>query len=463
MTEPNLLADFIAICDEDHVSTKKLDLIAYTSDLASLPRLIKQMYNIKTPQYIIRPSSSEQISKILKIATQYKIPFTSRAGVSSGTGAAIPIDGGIVLDLTQMRTIISIDTDFAQVTVQPGITWYQLNFILKKYGYMTGIYPSSAPSATVGGFVSTGGYAGIGTPKYGTIGRQIQKLKIILPNGKESEVYPPLTSLFIGAEGTLGIITEITLRIYPQSQVIFPIAFGFNDLEPVILALETVINRGIKPYYTVIFDKCTMDIFKSLGLEIPHNNFVVLLTLEGHKEEVSSALKEIRPIFGEKHELPEEFARNEWRHRFNAELSVKRAGPSLILLEIGVLLKDLSQIYKLVQNEGTQLHRGIGFFSILGHGASLLCMPFILADERNGMDYLKLLLFSRKFLSKAIKLGSQLYGIGLWGGSYLSAIYKKEKLTIFRDFKKVLDEFNLCNPGKITEDRTPERIRPVTS
>ncbi|MHA1131145.1 MAG: FAD-linked oxidase C-terminal domain-containing protein, partial [Candidatus Helarchaeota archaeon] len=95
--------------------------------------------------------------------------------------------------------------------------------------------------------------------------------------------------------------------------------------------------------------------------------------------------------------------------------------------------------------------------------ASLLCMPFILADERNGMDYLKLLLFSRKFLSKAIKLGSQLYGIGLWGGSYLSAIYKKEKLTIFRDFKKVLDEFNLCNPGKITEDRTPERIRPVTS
>jgi hypothetical protein len=92
----------------------------------------------------------------------------------------------------------------------------------------------------------------------------------------------------------------------------------------------------------------------------------------------------------------------------------------------------------------------------------MLCMPFILTDERDGIEYLKALSFSRKLISNAIGFGGAIYGIGLWGTSYLQFLYDTEKLKLFNDIKKVLDSRNLCNPGKITNDRTPERMKPPT-
>ncbi|HUY00757.1 MAG TPA: FAD-linked oxidase C-terminal domain-containing protein, partial [Candidatus Deferrimicrobium sp.] len=147
--------------------------------------------------------------------------------------------------------------------------------------------------------------------------------------------------------------------------------------------------------------------------------------------------------------------------RFKTELFIKRAGPSLILLEIGIPLGNVAQLYENFQEIGNNEGIEIGFCCILGHHTSMLCMPFLLTDERKGMDYLKILTFSRKLLSNAIKSGGILYGIGLWGSSYLPYIYNQEKLNIFKDIKHLLDEKNLCNPGKIIDDRTPEQMRPL--
>ncbi|NVM53107.1 MAG: FAD-binding oxidoreductase [Candidatus Helarchaeota archaeon] len=460
MPESDLLKDFIAICGQQNISSKELDLIAYTSDLASLPPLIKQIYKIQFPKYIIRPSTSEEISKIIKIAVKYKIPFTVRAGASSGNGGVIPIDGGLILDLTQMQEILNIDPRSYQVTVQPGITWAKLNFELNKIGCITGIYPSSSPSATVGGFISTGGYAGIGAPKYGPIGQQVQKLQVVLPSGEVSNIYPPLSSLFIGAEGTLGVITEITLAIYPKSQIVYPLAFGFNDIDSAVSLLQTIIKLGLKPYHVMLFDKYFFDISKALGLKVPKNEIVVFLTLEGTELAVQADAEKIRSSFSETNELPKEIADNEWDRRFKAELYIKRAGPSLILLEIGTPLINVPQIYKTFQEMGVREKTELGFCGILGHGSTMLCMPFILTDERKGMDYLKVLSFSRKLVSKAIRFGGYPYGIGLWGSSYLPYIYEQEKLKIISNIKHLFDRNNLCNPGKITEDRTPEQMRP---
>jgi glycolate oxidase len=449
----------MTICGEENVTSDELDLIAYTGDLASLPPLIKQLYQIKSPQYIIRPSTSEEISEIIKIATKYKIPFTSRAGASSGSGASIPVDGGIVFDLTKMDRVLEIDIDFHQVKVQPGITWSKLSLELVKYGYMTGIQPSSSPSATVGGFISNGGYAGIGAPKYGSIAVQIQKIKLILPNGQITEISSPLSSLFIGAEGTLGIISEINLRIYPQSQRIYPIALCFEDFESAITGLELTLQNGVRPYHSVIFDKYSLELLSTFTHEVPKRGYIVLLTLEGSETEVQHDLEKIRAIFSKENEFSEEFAQVEWENRFKSELIIKRAGPSLILLEIGATIKDTTQIYKTLQELAVKENLNIGFFGILGHGASILCMPFILTDERDGLDYLKQLLLSRTLLSHAIKMGGEPYGIGLWNTSFLTSLHTNEKMEIFRKIKLVLDEHNLSNPGKIVDDRTPKRMR----
>jgi len=460
MSESDLTKKFIAVCGEENVSNQDLDLIAYSSDLASLPAVLKQMYKIKSPQYVLRPSSPEQISEIVKIARQYNMPFTTRAGGSSGTGAIIPIDDGLILDMTKMQAILNIDPKSQQVTMQPGITWQKLSFQLNKLGLMVGIHPSSSPSATVGGFISTGGYAGIGAPKYGPISKQVQKLKIVLPSGNIREIMPPLTSLFVGAEGTLGIITEITLQLYPKSQITSPLAFGFNNLDSAIGALEALLKTGIHPFHAMLFDRTFFDASRTLGLDVPPNEIVLLLTLEGTEFAMQVELEIIHNIFSETSQLDEEFASKEWQNRFKAELFIKRAGPSLILLELGIPLRLVPQLYDKFQSMGKSEQIELGFCGILGHGKSMLCMPFILTDEQKPMDYLKILSFSRKLISATIKLGGAPYGIGLWGTSYLPFIHNQDKLKIFSAIKQILDEKNLCNPGKLVEDRTPEQMRP---
>ncbi len=460
MSKSDLIKTLIYICGEDNVSTNEMDLIAYKSDLASLPPMIKQVYKIQSPKYVIRPSTTEQVSKIIKLAVEHKIPFTSRAGASSGSGAVISVDGGIIIDLTQMQEILHHEENQLQITVQPGITWAKLNFLLKKEGLMVGIHPSSSPSATIGGFISTGGYAGIGAPKFGSIAQQIQKIKVVSPSGEVFDVYPPLASLFIGAEGTLGIITEITMRLYPLSQLISPLAFGFADITSLITSLDATLKDGVIPYHVMLMDRHFLEVSKSLGIEVPKDELVVLYTLEGTKSSIEEGIAKTRSIFPDQSELSKKFALEEWDRRFNAELYIKRAGPSLILLEVGAPLKSVPQIYKTFQEMGDDEKIDIGFCGLLGHGASMLCMPFILTDERRGMDYLKVLSFSRKLISRAIKFGGVPYGIGLWGTAYLSFIYDQENLKLFSEIKAVLDPNSLCNPGKITEDRTPEQMRP---
>ena len=460
MAESSLLSQFIEICGAENVSDNELDLIAYSSDLASLPQVLKQMYKIQNPKYVLRPSSTEQVAAIIKIARQSNLPFTARAGASSGTGAVIPVDDGLVIDMTRMQTLLDIDQTSQQVTIQPGITWQKLNFRLKKVGFMVGIHPSSSPSATVGGFISTGGYAGIGAPKYGPISKQVQKLRVVLPSGIIREIIPPLTSLFVGAEGTLGIVTEITVQIYPKSQSISPLAFGFSDLDSVIGALEALIKSGITPYHVMLFDRKFFDVTKSLGLDGPSNEIVLLLTIEGFELTAQDSLDIIHKIFPPKSQLEKKFALEEWERRFKAELFIKRAGPSLILLELGIPLRLVPQLYKNFHLLGKSERIELGFCGILGHGNTMLCMPFILTDEQKPMDYFKILLFSRKLTSAAIKLGGAPYGIGLWGSSYLPFVHTQDKLKIFSAIKQVFDEKNLCNPGKITEDRTPEQMRP---
>ncbi|MHA1325668.1 MAG: FAD-binding oxidoreductase, partial [Candidatus Helarchaeota archaeon] len=303
MIESDLLKEFQAICGEQNVSTDLLEGIAYTSDLAALPPILTQIYKIQFPQFIIRPTTSEQISQIIKIANTHNIPFTPRAGASSGSGAVIPIDGGILLDLTQMQKIIEFNSDAQTITVQPGITWRKLMFELSKFHLIPGIHPSSSPAATVGGFISTGGYAGIGAPKFGHIGKQVQHLKVVLPSGIIKEVYPPFCSLFIGAEGTLGIITEVTLRTYPKWDAIVPLAFGFNSMQSAISSLQKLLKAKIHPYYVTIFDRYFLDVSKTLGREVPKNEILMFMTLIGSQTVVQYETQVVQALFSDSTEL----------------------------------------------------------------------------------------------------------------------------------------------------------------
>ncbi|NVM00722.1 MAG: FAD-binding oxidoreductase [Candidatus Helarchaeota archaeon] len=447
------------ICGKQNVSNRELDLIVYNSDLASLPPIILKLYDIKPAEYVVRPTSSSQISEILKLANEKKVPITPRAGASAGLGGALAVSGGIILDLTSLDKIIGYDPEKKYIIVESGVSWKKLIKYLAKFNRKIGIHPSSSPSATIGGFISSGGYAGIGAPKFGPISEQIINFEVVLPTGEILTVAPPFSSTFVGAEGTLGIVTKICLKTYPIKGIT-ALTFGFKNTRSAIQGISDLLRKGIKPYHLMLVDKYFLRLSRKLGIEVPKHNLMVFIALEGTPKNLGLQKEKILSILTNGELINGVFASEEWDRRYNAELFIKRAGPSMILLEIGLSLTDIPDFVSQYNELCDEKDIEVGLFGILGHGNTMLCMPFLLADERKGMDYLKLLSLSREIINLGLGVGGTVYGVGLHNTPYLKHVYSSEALNFFKEIKNMLDPNNILNPGKITESRVPDQLSP---
>ncbi|MFX1352083.1 MAG: FAD-binding oxidoreductase [Promethearchaeota archaeon] len=454
------LFDLLArIVGKENISDNELDLICYANDLAPLPEIVLSTYRLKPPSYVVRPNSTKQVSEIVKLANNRKIPVTPRGGASSGLGGCIPVEGGIVLDLTSLDRVIDINQNEMILEVQSGVVWKTLIHKSKKLGLKPGIYPSSAPSATVGGFISTGGSAGVGAPKYGPIFDQVIELKVILPSGDIVKLSPPLSNLFVGAEGTLGVVTEAVLKAYPIPKALSVAAYAFNEISSACDSIVKIYHGGLTPYYLFVVDKYLLDITRSLGIEMPQCGMRVVVALEGNELEIEKHEKALDKAFSIKGEkLESEIAQEEWERRYNAELFVKRAGPTLILLELNLPVRSLS---KAVAGIREMERRGLktGVFGILGHGGSMLLMPVLLTDERSGSEYLRLLLSVRDIVRSSLQFGGTIYGVGLHNSMYMDLIHDSKVLDLMRSIKKKLDPNGIMNIGKMTECRVPPVLR----
>ncbi|MFX1487445.1 MAG: FAD-binding oxidoreductase, partial [Promethearchaeota archaeon] len=390
------LLDLLArIVGKENVSDSELDLICYASDLAPLPDIVLSAYKFKPPSFVVRPSSGKQVSEIVKLANERRIPVTPRGGASSGLGGCIPVEGGIVLDLTSLDGVADINQDDMTMTVQPGVVWKSLIHKSGKLGLKPGVYPSSAPSATVGGFISTGGSAGIGAPKYGPISEQVVKLDIVLPNGRIAKLSPPFSNLFVGAEGTLGVVIEAVLKAHPLPEAFSVAAYAFDEVSSACDCIAKIQHSGLTPCYLFMVDHYLLDITRDLGTELPECQTMIVAAFEGSKletERLERASDRVFSIRGRR--LESNIAEEEWERRYNAELFVKRAGPTLIFLELNLPVNGLSGAitkFNKLAEDGLKS----GLFGILGYGGSMLVMPVLLTDERLGSEFLKLLLSVR--------------------------------------------------------------------
>ncbi|MFX0097699.1 MAG: FAD-binding oxidoreductase [Candidatus Hodarchaeota archaeon] len=447
------------IVGKENVSDNELDLICYANDLAPLPDIVLSAYKLKPPSYIVRPNNAKQVSDIVKLANDRKIPVTPRGGASSGLGGCIPVEGGIVLDLTSLDRVVDINQKEMALRVQSGVVWKTLVHKSERARLKPGIYPSSAPSATVGGFISTGGCAGIGAPKYGPIFDQIIELEVVLPNGDIVRLSPPLSNLFVGAEGTLGVVTEAILKAYPLPKAFSVSAYAFKETSSACDSIAQIHHSGLKPYYLFIVDKYLLDTTRSLGIEMPECEMLVVVAFEGAESEIEMYRKAFDKTFSIKGEkLESGIAEDEWERRYNAELFVKRAGPTLILLELNLPIRSL---FKAATKLKEMERRGLksGLFGILGHGGSMLVMPVLLTDERSGSEYLRLLLSVRDIVKSSFQFGGTIYGVGLHNSMYMDLIHDSKILDLMKSIKKKFDPNGIMNIGKMTECRVPPVLR----
>ena len=444
-------------------SDDKLERRLYSHDLAPLPKEMDVIFKTM-PDQVIRPGYTEEVVQMVKKALATKKPIVPRGAGTWGLGGSVPVKGGYVLDMTAMNKIISIDDRNLSVTVQPGITWKALADALDARGLFLPCYPSSAPSATIGGWIGTGG-TGIGAYKYGSAGDLIRDMEIVLPSGLVIHTGdkhvpangggPNLNWLFVGSEGTLGIITEVTLSILPKPEEFRAVSYSFDDLSKFGPALQKLVRSHVTPMHIMFGDRLHFDYLRAAGKHAPDVGCMITIALTGSKASVDVEEKTLDDVMtssgGSK--MPKEVADHEWSER-SYEFRVREMGigaiPGEILVPVDSLEKVLSDMQVLIK--GMKL-KAPTIGTVVDNNTVML-MPYYLTEERNFWRSTAAMGFGKKLGDIAFAHGGRPVGLGIFFAGNLAKYRGKNGAELIRSLKALMDPDDIMNPGKMVETGT---------
>ena len=289
------MVDMIRSELEDAVGTKNVsisesDKLSYGVDYYWVARMWVDKGRVPpTPDIVVRPKSAEEVSKVLKIANYYKIPVHTWGGGSGSQGSALPMAGGIILDIKRMNRLISIDEESRSITGEAGMIFQTFESYANEHGYSIMHIPSCLTCGTIGGALAHRGI-GIMSTKYGKIDDMCLNLEIVLPNGDiintlpvpKHAAGPDLNQIFIGSEGTLGVITRASFKLVKIPETRLFRAFLFKDFSTGIHACRDIVQR-VKPSILRLFDQAeTVSIIKDvIGFDKP--GAFMNLAVEGEK------------------------------------------------------------------------------------------------------------------------------------------------------------------------------------
>ncbi|HEY3360411.1 MAG TPA: FAD-binding oxidoreductase, partial [Methanosarcina sp.] len=266
----------------ERLSVSPSELYCYSSDASQ----VKGM-----PDYVVRPKSTDEVSRIVRLAYENDIPVTARGAGTGLAGGAVPVGGGIVLDMSGMNRILEIDIDNIQVMVEPGIIQDALNNALKPYGFFFPPNPGSSAMCTIGGMI---GYnaSGMRCVKYGTTRNYVRDLEVVLADGTvihtgskmlKSAAGYDLTQLIVGSEGTLGIVTKASLKIVPLPKTRKLVIASFKNAEIAGQAVVKTFSNGVIPSACEILDRVSLQVLKRYDpkLVLPSEGDVILFEVDG--------------------------------------------------------------------------------------------------------------------------------------------------------------------------------------
>ena len=441
-----------------------LDRELYSRDLAPVPAKVVKPFFQTVPDLIIRPATVDEIVDIVTLAAREKIPVTPRASGSTVFFNCVPVKGGIVLDLGLLNGVIALDRQAMTVTVGAATTWSDLEAQLNQEGFSCKSMPSSAPSASIGGWLSMKGY-GIGSIKYGELADQVRSIDVVLPDGRARRAdrasNPPL-SWFAASEGTLGVITSIELELRtltPMQHLLFHLA----DEHDLVSAMTLLNGQDSVPYNMHFSEAHFLKEMKALGhldLDIDSGCLLsvdfegegaTLARTDGLVENLQSRIKSLTM-------LPEEAAAAEWQERFRS-IGLKRGGPTLLGGEVWLPVAQLSAYLNKVNKLGSTYKTTMMSYGHVVSREHATVMTMFFSDETKQVRYLLDLGLVKAIQDAGHQCGGSPYGVGLWNTPYLSRVYSRSELAELHNRKKQLDPENLMNPGKLYQ--APPVLKPA--
>ena len=421
----------------------------------------------KMPEALVRVHTTEEISEVMKYAYNKTVPVTVRGSGTGLVGSAVPVEGGILLETTAMNKILELDKDNLTVTVQPGVLLMELAAFAEQNDFL---YPPDPgeKSATIGGNISTNA-GGMRAVKYGVTRDYVRALTVVMPNGeilnlgakvaKNSSGYS-LKDLIIGSEGTLAIITEAVLKLVPLPKVSVSLLVPFPDMKSAIEAVPKIMRSKVIPTAVEYMSRDTILFSESyLGKKFPDtkNDAYILCTFDGNtKTQVDEDLKRVAELCLEIGAIDayivdtDERKKSVWSARGAFLEAIKASTTEMDECDVVVPVNRIDEFIKFTHELSDEEKVRIPSFGHAGDGNLHI---YICRDELDDEAWEKTLkvCFDRMY-EKAKEIGGLVsgeHGIGYAKKGYLKELYGDTPIEIMRGIKKVFDEKNILNPGKI--------------
>ena len=414
-------------------------------------------------QAVVFPETNEEVSGILKICNDYKVPVVPFGTGTSLEGNVVGNDKGITISLEKMDKILSVNAADFDCRVQANVTREKLNEYLREDGVFFPIDPGA--NAAIGGMASTSA-SGTMAVKYGTMKTVITGLTVVLPSGeiiktgtrtKKTSAGYNLTNLFIGSEGTLGIITEVQLRLSPIPESMMSAICHFNTLEEAVQTAQETIQYGVPIARIEMLNKDQMDISINYS-KLKDIKTLPTLFFEFHGTEISNkeSIKIVEEISKNNNGSAFKWAdtleeRNHlWRARWDVYYSVKALVDNgrVYSTDVCVPISKITECVKFAEEEVRKFGLRAPMVGHLGDGNFHVLFPY---DPKDKTVYKKIREFSDLLIDKTLDLEGTItgeHGVGLHKKSYLLKEHP-DNIPVMKTIKRSLDPNNIMNPGKI--------------
>jgi alkyldihydroxyacetonephosphate synthase len=451
----------------ENVSTAISDRLVYGYDCYWLSNMWAA--NGKTPptaDYIVSPGSTKEVAKVLRIANYYKIPVTTIGGTAGGQGGSLPVCGGIGLNMKRLNKIVDFDEESMCVTVETGMIFQQLEWYANERGYSLMHFPSSVTCSTVGGFMAHNGI-GVLSTKYGKLDDQCLNLEIVTPSGAVLHTAPvpkhasgpDLKGVFLGSEGTLGVMTKATFKLFKIPEVRLFRGFLFKDLSSGLKAGRDMLKE-FKPSIIRLYDEAeTVSIIKNI-IGVAKPGAFMNIAVDGKKEVAGFELERAMEIclgYGAE-DMGPEYGEKWWNSRVTFFYPGKFFGyPQMYgTMDTVAVYSKIEHIYREMKYAIENTYRDVRFIAHFSHWYEWGCMVYdrFIMDSPPTDPIEAFKLHNEIWMTgvrTALKNGGVIndhHGVGMKLGKLMKEQYGPS-MQVFEGIKKTLDPNGIMNPLKL--------------
>ena len=439
-----------------NVSTETTDKITHSYDATQEQYL---------PDVVVYARSTQEVSEVVKLANRLRIPIIPRGAGSGFTGGTLPTHGGIVLVLTQMDKVLDIDTENLTAEVEPGVVTAELQRLVEQKGLFYPPDPASKEFSTLGGNVAecAGGPRCV---KYGVTKDYILGLEVVTPTGDiirtggktlKNVVGYDLTKLFVGSEGTLGIVTRITLKLIPKPAAKKTMLVQFATIDDAAQSVSAIIGAKIIPTTLEFLDAATIGCIRGKSdIPLPENcQAILIIEVDGDQQVLDAQAEQILTVIKPFNVLDTRIASTDeeseeiWKVRRIVSPSLRQVNPDKFNEDIVVPRSKVPDMIRALESISRQYNVPIVNFGHAGDGNIHVNVMVDLREE--GMESTVATVMEEIFKA-AVNLKGSIsgeHGIGTSKAKYMSMELNRETIEYMQRIKTALDPLNILNPGKI--------------